>query len=147
MALTDKIDWIKSQLQPNETASILASRLNTPATIDNPIPQPQVLTPITLSAIRKAVLPAESFKVQETETWSELVAAIAINDRATCRDLIGTLVAGGILSQATAIKLSGVFTATIPDPKWRSKITATHASVAGFGAVYVHEAQEAIDFA
>lgn len=145
--MTAKIDWIKSQIQPNESASSLTSRLNTPTTIDSPIPQPQILTPITLSAIRKAVLPAESFKVQETETWDELVTAIAINDRATCRDLIGTLVAGGILSQATAVKLAGIFTATIPDPSWKPKIVVTPASIAGFDAVYVHEAQEAIDLA
>jgi hypothetical protein len=143
--MTAKIDWIKSQLQPDESASSLTSRLNTPDTIDNPTPQPQVLTPITLSAIRKAVPPAESFKVQETETWDELVAAIAINDRVTCRDLIATLVAGGILSIATAGKLSAIFTAVIPDPSWKAKIVATPASIAGFDAVYVHEVQEAID--
>lgn len=143
--MLNKIDWIKSQLQPNEIASAVTSRLNTPATIDNPISQPQILTPITLSAIRKVVAGAESFKVQETETWNELVAAIAINDRATCRDLIITLVAGGILSQTTAAKLSGIFAATIPDPNWKKQIIATPASIAGFDAVYVHEAQEAID--
>jgi hypothetical protein len=140
-----KIDWIKSQLLPNETASVLTSRLNTSATIDNPTPQPQVLTPITLSAIRKAIDKAESFKVQETDTWQELVTAINANNRATCRDLVGTLVAGGALLPATAAKLSGIFTATIPDPAWKAKIVATPASIAGFDSVYVHEAQEAID--
>lgn len=141
-----KIDWIKSQLQPNETASALTSRLNAPATIDNPIPQPQILTPITLAAIRKIVTDkAEAFKVQETDTWQDIKAAIAINDRVTIRDLIGILVGSGTLSQATAVKLSSVFTSTIPDPNWRAKITATPASIAGFDPVYVHEAQEAID--
>ena len=140
-----KIEWIKSQLQPNESASVVTSRLNTPSIIDNPVPQPQILTPITLSAIRKAVDKAEAFKVQETDTWQEIVAAIAINDRSTCRDLIGTLVAGGVLSPVTAARLSGLFTATIPDPDWQPKITATPASIAGFGIVYVHEVQEVID--
>lgn len=140
-----KIDWIKSQLLPDESASAITSRLNTPATIDNPTPQSQILTPITLSAIRKAIAGAESFKVQETDTWQELKAAIAINDRATCRDLISTLIAGGALLPATAAKLSGIFTATIPDPSWKARVTTTPAIAAGFDPVWVHEAQEAID--
>lgn len=143
-----KIDWIKSQILPNESASALTSRLNTPATIDNPIPQPQIFTPITLAAIRKIVNDkAEAFKVQETDTWQDIKAAIAIDDRATIKDLIGILVGSGVLSPATAAKLSAVFTATILDPNWKAKIIATPASLAGFEIVYVHEVQEAIDAA
>jgi hypothetical protein len=141
----NKIDWIKTQLQPNESASDLTSRLNTVSTIDNPTPQPQILTPITLSAIRKAVDKAEAFKVQETQTWDDLLSAIAVNDRQTTRDLVGILVGGGVLSTATAVRLSGLFTVTIPDPNWKARIEATPASLAGFDPVFVHECQEAID--
>lgn len=140
-----KIDWIKSQVLANESASDLTSRLNTSFTIDNPTPQPQITTPITLSAIRKAVDKTEAFKVQETETWDDLVSAIAANDRATIRDLVGTLIGGGVLSTATATKLSALFTATIPDPNWKKQTVTTPAISAGFDAVMVHEAQEAID--
>jgi hypothetical protein len=140
-----KIDWIKSQVLALESASDLTSRLNTATTIDNPTPQPQILTPITLPAIRKAVDKAEAFKVQETETWDDLVSAIAVNDRQAVRDLVGILVGGGVLSTATAIRLSGIFTATIPDPTWKARIVATPTSLAGFDPVFVHEAQEAID--
>lgn len=141
----DKISWIKSQLLPGEVASDAASRLNTLIEIDNPIPQGNISTPIDVDNLWNIVPPAEVFKVLNTLLWDRIIKAIDQSNKALVQKYIGALVAGSCLTPATAGKIGMALSGEIPDPDWQSRIVTTPAQLAGFDAVMVHEAQEAID--
>lgn len=140
-----KIDWIRSQLQKGETASNATSRLNTPVTIDNPVPQQQIPTPINLAEIRLAVSHKESCDVQNTLIWKLVLEAVAQSDYVAIGNHIAALEAGDFITEATVQSLQEIVSRTILDPSWQPTIQATPAQQAGFSLVYVHEVQEAID--
>jgi hypothetical protein len=142
-----KIDWIKYQLQPAESASQATSRLNTLSTIDNPIPQSQIPKPIDLAEIRAVVPDTEAFNVLSSRIWDRIVESIAKGDLAAVQGHIKALYAGKLISQETIAKLAPFLSATMLDPSWQQTIETTPARAAGFDDVMVHEVQEAIDAA
>lgn len=143
--MTPKIDWIKSQAQPDESASDLTSRLNTESTIDNPTPQGKISTPVDVDKLWEIVPPAEVFKVLNTLLWDRVIRAIADKNKALVGRYITALVAGECIAPTTAQKIGVALSGEVPDPSWKPQIVTTPAKLAGFDNVRVDEAQEAID--
>lgn len=141
----NKINWIKSQLLPDESPSDVTSRLNTSIEIDNPIPQANISTPIDVDKLWDIVPPAEVFKVLNSLLWDRIVKAIEQNNKDLVQKYITALIAGGCLSPLVAKNIGIALSGEIPDPNWSAKIVTTPSQLAGFDEVYVHEAQEAID--
>jgi hypothetical protein len=143
--MTDKTRWIASQLIKGESASNAASRLNTPLEIDNPTPQPQVSKPIDLVELRAEIPDIEAFRVLSSKLWDRITQALAIGDLVTVNNHILALLAGGVISEETVVKLAKYMLATIPDPNWQSKIMISPAQLAGYGLILVDEVQSIID--
>lgn len=144
---TTKLDWIRSQLLPEEDASEATSRLNTSFETKNPLPQKQVPTPIEVDKLWEIVPPAEVFKVLNTLLWDRVVRAIEQKNKPLVQKYVMALVAGGCLTSATASKVAVALSGEMPDPTWQPIVITTPAKLAGFDLVFVHEAQEAIDSA
>lgn len=143
--MTSKINWIRSQLLPNEAASEAASRLNTPIKIDNPTPQNKISTPVDVDGLWAIVPATEAFKVLNTFIWDRVLMAIEKQDKALMQNYITALVAGGCLTPATAGKVAVALSGEIPDPNWQAKIIITPSKLAGYSTVLVDEVQEALD--
>lgn len=141
----NKIEWIKSQLLPDEDASIATSRLNTPSEIDNPRSQGKVSAPVDVDKLWDIVPPLEVFKTLNTLLWDRIMRAIALNNKALVSKYVGALVAGDCLSAATAAKIAVALSGEMPDPNFQARIITTPAKLAGFDPVMVFEVQEAID--
>lgn len=136
-----KIDWIKSQLLPDEQASECTSRLNTFFETDNPAPQELIPVPIDIDKMWDLVPPNEVFKVLNTLLWDRIVKAIQAGNKALVGKYITALVAGGALSPATVAKIMPALSGTMLDPKWEPRIVSTAARLAGFDDVRVDEVQ------
>lgn len=143
--MKSKIDWIKSQLLEGEKASDAASRLNTPITISNPVPQDNVAAPIDFHTIREIIPDDESGKVLNSLIWDRITKAFSEGDLQTVNNHIESLIGIGFLSLPTVVKLQEIMGATIPDPNWLPNIQTTIAEQSGYNIVYTHEVQEAID--
>jgi hypothetical protein len=143
--MSNKTDWIKSQLLPDDDASEATGRLNTTYEIDNPTPRPDIPTPIDIDKMWDLVPPGEIFKVLNTLIWDRVIRAIEAKNKALVGKYITALVAGGCLAPATAGKIAQALSGTIPDPNWQPKITTTLARSAGFDAVRVDEVQDVLD--
>lgn len=143
--MTAKIDWIKSQLLPEETASNAASRLNSIITIENPIKQQEIPAPIDMIALRDEIDDLEAYNVLISPLWDRITQAIAIGDFLTVNNHIKALLAAKIISMQTVGRLAVFMSKTIPDPSWQPTIQTTLANQAGYDLVYTHEVQEAID--
>ena len=121
--MTTKIDWIKSQLLPKETASNAASRLNAIITIDNPNPRQDVPAPIDFYALREDIIPDdEAGKVLNSLIWDRITAALAVGDFRTVNNHLSSLVGVGFVSLPTVAKLQEFMSQTIPDPNYQETI-------------------------
>lgn len=140
-----KAEWIYSQLIKDETASSMASRLNTPIEIDNPSPQAQVPKPINLVELRAEIPDLEAFRVLYSKLWDRITQALATDDLVTVNNHVLALLAGGVISEETVIKLGKYMSVTMPDPTWQARISISPAQLAGYGLVLVDEIQSAID--
>jgi hypothetical protein len=143
--MTAKQDWIKSQLLPNELASIACSRLNAIQEFDNPAPQGQISAPISMVAIRELVPDIEAFNVLSNPIWDRITEAINQKDLVTVNNHIKALLAGNVISAETVAKIEPLLSATIPDPNYQPLTWQSLAQQAGFGIVYTDEIQEVID--
>lgn len=142
--MTTKQAWLKSQITANPTLSLeeLLSQLNTQQLVANPVPQNQVSVPLSIDAIADLVPPLERFTIQETQTYSRLLEAVAAGNNKWISDQIANLVAAGKMSVETVRVLTPLLVATMPDPNWQAQILLTTAQQAGFGSVLVTELME-----
>jgi hypothetical protein len=143
--MTTKQDWIKSQLLPNESASIACSRLNMIQEFENPESQNQIPAPINMVAIRELVPDIEAYNVLSNPIWDRITDAIGQQDLQTVNNHIKALLAGKLISLETVSKLAPLLSATMPDPNYQPVIHQSLAQQAGFGIVYTDEIQEVID--
>lgn len=143
--MTNKIDWIKSQLLPKESASNAASRLNTTITIENPSPIQEIPAPIDMNGLRAEIDDLEAYNVLISPLWDRITTAIAARDLIVVNNHVKALLAAGLISMQTVAKMAVFMSKTIPDPNYQSTIETTIAEQAGFDLIYVHEVQEAID--
>lgn len=143
----NKIEWIKSQLLSNESASDAASRLNTQTIVPNPTPQSQVAKPIDLVMLASAIPAIERFKVLSNPIWDRITEALQRADIQIVGSHMEALLAGALISQETVAIVSPLLQQTYLDPNWQPTILASLVQLAGFGLVLVSEVQEVIDTA
>lgn len=135
--MTTKQDWLQQQKStyPDLSKEQLVSFLNTPQNIPNPVPQVQVLAPISIDSI-SALIPAEErFNIQETKTYDHLLEAIEANNLIWLNRQIENLVASGKMSIETLAIIQSTLSTTTPDPNWQEYIPRSPAEQAGFDFV------------
>ena len=141
----NKLDWIKSQIIDGEPPAAAASRLNTPALVDNPTKQQKIPVPIDLQKIRQAVTDQEAFEVMETRTYDRILEAIQAGDRIAVDSHIKALLAAGKISKESVEKLIPILSETMPDPNWQPKVSMSPAQLAGFSLVLVNKVEQVIN--
>jgi hypothetical protein len=140
----DKSEWIRSQALPNESASALASRLNTPELVDNPDSEVQIPRTITISDLLAECTDSEEFAACETQTYSLAVEAFNSGNRVDAINYFSVLIKGGIVGAESAQKIGALLAETAPDPSYKPQILQSPAQQAGFDVVTVDEVIEAL---
>jgi hypothetical protein len=144
--MSEKIDWIISQLYSTESIEICHGRLNALFEIDNPVPQPEISVPIDLDKMWGIVPPDQAYKILSGRIWDRILVAIADNKPETVKKFVGLLVVGGDMTAAIASKVGLVLSGKILDPNWQPKVMTTLARLAGYDYVSLEEVQKAVDW-
>ncbi len=143
----DKQQWIKSQSQalnitnPNDLWSYL---LTTQIEIENTAPQNNAPKLPTIEQAFSIVPDAEAFAISETRTYDRLLDAFRQGRMDWVQHNIATLIAGGIMSSATAQALGALMAQTEPDPNWQSTVKVPMYVAAGFDSLSLYEVMEAL---
>ena len=142
-----KKQWILSQSQlsgitnPNTLWSSLQDLIETP----NPIPQPTIPKPFDVREAFALVPDNEKLGISDSTTFREgILPAIAQGRFDWVHDNITTLVAGGVMSDATAKALAELMSQTIPDPNWQATVKKPAYIAAGFDSLTLEEVEDAI---
>lgn len=143
--MSNKIEWILSQLILNETAEDCSSRLNSLFEIDNPLPQPEIPAPIDLDKMWGIVPPDQAYKILSGRIWDRILTAIADNKPETVKKFVGLLVVGGDMTATVAGKVGLALSGKVLDPDWQPKVMTTLARLAEYDYVSLEEVQEAVD--
>ena len=113
---------------PDWSAQQIYSYLNTPRTIDNPVPQGQVLASVNISTKAALLLPAQRVIIENqlSGTWLSLLSNFGQGKMPDVVGNVENLVASGLLSPATiAVLQATVLEASTPvlDPNYQTTVT------------------------
>jgi hypothetical protein len=139
----NKLDWIRSQLLPNETPGEAVVRLNFRHLVANPTPQGDVPAPVTISDLVQ-LCTDNKFLITESQTYKLAVDAWNSGNRQDALNYFNRLIEGGLIGEASAQAIGARLQETIPDPDWQPQISLSLAEQAGHGFVSYEEIAEAI---
>lgn len=139
MSDKEKLEWIRSQILPEEPPAAAASRLNTPALVDNPTAQQKIPAPLSLDDLLSKIPEQEAFDVVETVTWTRIEAAIDKGNQSAVSRYIRVLRGGGKISPETEKEIATLLSETMPDPNWQPHVMMSPAQIAGHSLIYTDE--------
>ena len=139
--MQNKKDWALEQRYAEESYTELVARLNTPTEVQNPEAQKQILAPIDLKQVRKEVTDTEALAVLNSNIWKLTLEALKVGDSDAVKSNLAAMVAGELISAASAKKLGALLNKTIPDPTYKPLVKLSPCQINNFSPLTIEELQ------
>jgi hypothetical protein len=140
----NRLDWVRSQLRPNETPGEAVVRLNFRISVPNPTPQGTIPDPVTIPELLDLTTPERIVELMELSIYKEALFAYNSGNERDALAFINKMHEAGVITPAEYEAILAELSKTIPDPDWEPQVMLSLAEQAGHGFVSYEEIAEAV---
>lgn len=133
----DKIEWIKSELLPDENPYTAVSRLNSLVSVPNPAPQGKVPDLPSLTDLISLVALERLQVVIETQAYRLIAEAFARGENSMAFAYFPALF--HLLEESEIEAIQKRLAETLPDPTWQKTIMCSLAEKEGYEPVTLED--------